>query len=222
MIIIKNDNKINIEFIPTKNKNTYLYVRKESVVVKLGRYANKTEIASYINKRFDYFLNKINKYNLFHDENSFILFGKKLAKKVIISNKDSYEIFPNNIIIFIKDINKLKKYENEIYKQELNNFLNLKKMEIINTISKLNLKLVPTILKPYKSRWGACYKNPAKISLNIYLAKLDYELIMLVIYHEYTHFLVQGHSQKFYEKLEKMMPNCIKLSNKLNKLNMLI
>ena len=67
---------------------------------------------------------------------------------------------------------------------------------------------VPKLTVRYcTSYWGKCFFSRDEIRLNAYLYQAPDEVIDYVIYHEYAHFLVQNHGEKFYRTVEKMCPD---------------
>lgn len=72
--------------------------------------------------------------------------------------------------------------------------------------------------KNVKTRWGSCsFDN--NINLNLNLVLLDDELIEYVILHELTHTIVKNHSEKFWDLLQKNLPNAIEIRKKLKKIS---
>ena len=57
-----------------------------------------------------------------------------------------------------------------------------------------------------KSRWGSCTAAKRKISLNTMLIEQKMICIERVIVHELAHFVVQDHSARFYEVMDRIMP----------------
>lgn len=57
------------------------------------------------------------------------------------------------------------------------------------------------------SCWGNCRPNKGIITLNKKLIEYDKYLIEYVICHELAHFLEANHSSKFYEQLQKLVPD---------------
>ncbi len=65
----------------------------------------------------------------------------------------------------------------------------------------------PTItVKAMKTRWGSCTPSKKKITLNCSLTEKTPLCAEYVVCHELAHFLQQNHSAKFYEVLDKVMP----------------
>ena len=73
-------------------------------------------------------------------------------------------------------------------------------------------------IKKYKSRWGACYPKINKVSFNLALVHLNYELIDYVIVHELCHFLQPNHSKQFYQEIKKRLPNYKQCEKKLKEI----
>lgn len=57
-----------------------------------------------------------------------------------------------------------------------------------------------------KSRWGSCTAGKSKIMLNIMLIEKPVICIEQVVVHELAHFVVQDHSERFYEVMDRIMP----------------
>lgn len=61
-------------------------------------------------------------------------------------------------------------------------------------------------VKRLKSRWGSC-NHRKEIVLNCFLMQLPWELIDYVILHELMHTKILAHGPKFWQELEKFVPN---------------
>lgn len=57
-----------------------------------------------------------------------------------------------------------------------------------------------------KSRWGSCTAGKGRIMLNIMLIEKPLVCIEQVVVHELAHFVVQDHSERFYEVMDRIMP----------------
>jgi len=62
-------------------------------------------------------------------------------------------------------------------------------------------------VKDYKSRWGVCYWQRGYIILNKRLFDKPTAAIEYVILHEYVHFLVPNHGEKFHKIMAELMPD---------------
>jgi len=62
-------------------------------------------------------------------------------------------------------------------------------------------------VKPYKSRWGVAYPKRGYIILNTQLFDKSEQAIEYVILHEYVHFIVPNHGERFHELMRELMPD---------------
>ena len=69
-------------------------------------------------------------------------------------------------------------------------------------------------IRRQKTRWGSC-SAANNISLNIKLVLLPAELRDFVIIHELAHTKVKNHGQKFWDKLEAIIPRSKTLNQQL-------
>lgn len=65
------------------------------------------------------------------------------------------------------------------------------------------------------SQWGNCRSGRGILTFNTHLRYAPYECIRYVVWHEWTHFLVSGHSREFYRELEAVCPDWKTLKNRL-------
>ena len=68
-----------------------------------------------------------------------------------------------------------------------------------------------------KTRWGSCTPD-GKIILNLKLIQVPKVYIDYVIMHELCHLKEHNHSQRFYDLLNRIMPDWIKKREQLNAL----
>jgi len=79
---------------------------------------------------------------------------------------------------------------------------------------KHNFTIKKIILRQQKTIWGSCSARN-NISLNANLVFLKDELIDYVILHELVHTKVKNHSKKFWDELEKVLPDSGVLNKEL-------
>ena len=68
------------------------------------------------------------------------------------------------------------------------------------------------------SRWGSCHPGKGILTFNTNLMYAPYECVEYVVLHEFTHFLVPNHSDKFYEELSKVCPEWKEYRKKLKEI----
>lgn len=116
--------------------------------------------------------------------------------KKIIQNKASW-IFRKQLEFKKRmDVNFIpKKYTKKFLLNQVNSYA----AKVGITPSKVNIKKMRT-------RWGSASKNNV-INLNEYLLKAPKGAIDYVILHEICHLKIRNHSHRFWELVQKFMPN---------------
>ncbi len=194
---IYNDKKYNIEIVRKNNKNTYLRVRDNKIIVSTNYFTTKKQIikliednTTFINKALDKSIKK-------KEDDHFKLFGKSYD---IIYGQFNTEI--NNDKIYTKDekaFNKyFTKYIKNIYSERLDYWYNI----FEENIPYPNLKI-----RKMTSRWGVCNIKNHNVTLNLELSKYDISALDYVIVHELSHFIHHNHSKDFWLLVGKYYPN---------------
>lgn len=62
-------------------------------------------------------------------------------------------------------------------------------------------------LRSMKTRWGSCRPATGRMSLNLLLLYVPERCTEYVIYHEFCHYLELNHSKRFWEQVEKYVPD---------------
>lgn len=75
-------------------------------------------------------------------------------------------------------------------------------------------------LRSMRRRWGSCRKS-GKIVLNTHLIKYPQTCIDVVLVHELCHLLEFNHSKRFYQLMDKALPQWRQLDAQLNDLSLL-
>lgn len=194
---IYNDKKYDIEIVRKNNKNTYLRVKNDKIIVSTNYFTTKKQIirliednTGFINKALDKSINK-------KEDDTFKLFGKSYD---IIYGLFDTEI--NNGKIYTKDektFNKyFTKYITNIYSERLDYWYNI----FEENIPYPNLKI-----RKMTSRWGVCNIKNHNVTLNLELSKYDISALDYVIVHELSHFIHHNHSKDFWLLVGKYYPN---------------
>lgn len=87
--------------------------------------------------------------------------------------------------------------------------------------NKFNFKYNNLSFKVAKTRWGSCSYNN-NINLNINLMMLSDKIIDYVLIHELCHTKVKNHSEKFWNLVEKCMPEYKEVRKKLKQVKTII
>ena len=212
-IFMINGQKIHCEIHYKNIKNCYLRVRDGKVVVSASRFFDEAQIEALIQKNQDVILKQ-----LFHsiertcyqDHGYVTVFGKKYElivkdmkiKRCVMHDHDIY-IYDHNIKPLLENF--LKKQLLDYIEKRVKYFLQ----------SDFDLPFPDIKIRKMKSRWGACFYQKNKVTFNFSLIYLVPELIDYVIVHELCHFIEPNHSRKFYNEIEKRLPNYRLLEKKL-------
>lgn len=185
-----------IEIVKKNNKNTYIRVKDNKIIVTTNYFVNNREIEKLINNNRAFIDKALNKSNKRKEDTSFKLFGHSYD---IIFGFFSTEIEENKIYTKDeKELNKyLSKYIYNIYNERLNYWYNL----FEENIPTPNLKI-----RKMKSRWGVCNLKNKNVTLNLELSKYDTTYLDYVIVHELSHFIHPNHSKEFWTLVSKYYP----------------
>lgn len=78
-----------------------------------------------------------------------------------------------------------------------------------------NIKRPEIYIRNMSTRWGSCNIGKHRIGLNVQLMKKDIKCIDQVVLHEVAHFVSPDHSERFYDVLDKLMPDWKDRKNEL-------
>lgn len=80
----------------------------------------------------------------------------------------------------------------------------LKRIEQLKNATKIAFKTVK--IADFKAKWGSC-DSKSNIKINWRIVMLPHATIDMVLLHELVHIIEFNHSKKFYDILQKYMPN---------------
>lgn len=191
------NHKYPIEVIRKNNKNTYLRLKNNTIVVTTNHFTSDRQIEELIKNNQSFIDKCLNKSIQKAKDTSFKLFGKEYD---IIYGFPSTSIEENKI--YAKDAKSLDKYLSkyitDIYKERLDYWYD-------NFEEKLpipNLKI-----RKMTSRWGVCNIKNKNVTLNSELSKYNIEALDYVIVHELSHFIHHNHSKEFWLLVSKYYPS---------------
>ena len=191
-----NDKDYDIEIIRKNNKNTYLRVKDDKIVITTNYLTTKVQIERLINNNKDFIDNALIKNEIKKEDVSFKLFGFSYD---VVYGFNTTEISDNKI--YTKDeksLNKyLTKYIRNIYQERIDYWYNL----FEENIPYPNLKI-----RSMTSRWGVCNIKNYNVTLNLELSKYKMDCLDYVIVHELSHFIHPNHSKDFWSLVGKYYP----------------
>lgn len=195
-----------VEVIRKNNKNIYIRVKDNKIIVTCNYLTTKSTINKLINDNIKSISKMINKSNLRKEkEDNFYLFGSKYD---VIYGFNELEINGNKI--YVKDKKMLDKYLDNKIKEVFSEHLKYYYDNYLEDIPKPNLKI-----RKMSTRWGVCNLRNKNVTLNYYLYKYDIECLDYVIVHELSHFIYPDHSKMFWNQVGKYCKNYKELRKKL-------
>ena len=129
--------------------------------------------------------------------------GKQYPLKIVKNSHYSLE-FTDNVFHLSEDV---RKYGSEVfesfYKQNAKSYIVPRAMEIAEQlgINYQNIKISSA-----KKRWGSC-SSAGNINFSLRLIMAPEGVIDYVIVHEFAHLWEMNHSPRFWQIVEKMMPD---------------
>lgn len=208
MVIEYNNNKYEVEIIKKNNKNIYIRIKDNKIIVTCNYFTTKREIEKLIKTNYNSITKMIDKVNIKKEkEDNFYLFGTKYD---IIYGFSDINISDNKI--YIKDNKTLNKYLDNKIKEVFTNRLDFWYNIFNENIPVPNLKI-----RKMTSRWGVCNLKNKNVTLNYYLYKYDLDCLDYVIVHELSHFIYPNHSKNFWNLVSNYIPNYKVKRNKLKK-----
>jgi predicted metal-dependent hydrolase len=137
-----------------------------------------------------------------------------------VSQKKAEEFLETNIEWVKKAIAKIKEIEKQTPKQSDLPKINRTSARIFLTsrlealAEQYNFSYNRVFIRNQKTRWGSC-SVVNNINLNINLMRLPTELLEYVLLHELVHTRVKNHSRKFWNELDRYVPNSKSIAKKL-------
>lgn len=193
---IFNNKEYQIEVIRKNNKNTYLRVKDNKIVVTTNYLTLNRTISKLITSNKEFIDRALTKSISKSEDTSFKLFGREYD--IIYGFKDT-EVDNNKI--YTKDEKSLNKYLSlyitNIYSERLDYWYNIFEEDIPVP----NLKI-----RKMTSRWGVCNIKNHNVTLNSELSKYDIKALDYVIVHELSHFIHHNHSKDFWVLVGKYYP----------------
>lgn len=195
------------------NKDMYIAVENGEVVVNAPWYFTSNKIQELVEAKKQWIISKMREYEKENISNiqCVKIFGKNYDVKVIYKNIKMPELnLEENSEIKIILPNKYKKIGNEqilkisiekMYEQIANNEIEgiMEKVRIMLGIAPEEYKI-----SKMKSILGKCIQG--KITINPELMRYKREIIEYIIVHEFCHLKYKTHGKRFYEIIQKYIP----------------
>lgn len=229
MNLIKSRNNV-ITYTVNKSEisNCYISVQNGEVLVSAPWYLTANQIQNMVEKKRQWILAKLKEYktptkiNTNNKKGQTVkVLGKDYSFKIIYKNIKGPNINLENDKINITLPNKYKKSDlNTILKVLMEKvYFTLAEKEIDFAMEKARVTLgfAPEEFELQKMNGvlGRCTADK-KIIINPDIVMFDRKVIEYVVLHEFCHLKYKNHSKKFYELLEKYLPDYVKYSKYIN------
>lgn len=182
------------------NKNTYIKVKEDLTIYVTTNYlATKRYVKNVLDNNNDFLRKAIARVKKrMEKDREFYYLGKKYD--IIYVPFDNIEVSDGKI--FCKNdlvLNKWIKNQMKVIFTE--------RLEYNYKLFKEDIPFPKLRVRTMKTRWGVCNKRVTEITLNSKLIKYSIKEIDYVIVHELSHFVHFDHSRKFWNTVEKYMPD---------------
>lgn len=147
---------------------------------------------------------------LFVDGEKTCVFGAIKTIKVIKDVKNQCEICGGEVVIRVKDVDNTAK-KKKLFDKFVNSLVETVVTDYCkNYYDKFadRLKGFPELkFKKMTSKWGSCMPTENRLTFNYALINAPITCVEYVVAHEFTHYIEPNHSERFYNKLEKLLPD---------------
>ncbi len=212
MVFCYNGYDYEVEVIRKNNKNTYIRVKNDKIVVTTHYFVSNGSISKMLNdsrisieKMLNRSCKKCKKNDIFY------LFG--LDYQIIFDDVKNVLIDKEHRSITVSSESQLDKYlrkeAENLYYQRLIYYYKLFEERIP----------VPSLkIRKMTSRWGVCNTKTYCITLNLELIHYSLDCLDYVVVHELSHLVVPNHSKDFWNVVSKYCSNYKLIRKKLRDL----
>ena len=135
------------------------------------------------------------------------LLGKSYTVVFKQGVKEGFELDKDCMIMTLKE----KKNAQQVFEKQaklmLDEICAQKRNKLDQIMDDYRLAHPDISVKKMKGKWGSCTPAKAKIVMNFYLIHTPIKCIEYVLIHEYMHMIAPNHSKRFYELVERVMPD---------------
>jgi len=205
---IEYNNKLyDINIIKKNNKNIYIRVKNNKIIITCNYFTSEKEIKRLIKDNFDSITKMIDRQEQKQEkQKKFYLFGKNY--NIVFNENIKFEI--DNNTIYVKDEKYFNKWLSNYIERTFSSHLKYWFDIYEESIPTPNLKI-----RKMKTRWGVCNIENHNVTLNSELYRYDIECLDYVIIHELSHFIEANHSPDFWLQVSKYCPNYKEIRKKL-------
>lgn len=196
----------------SNRKTMSIIVRDGKVFVKVPLHVSQSVIDSFVLSKSEWIEKKLQMYEApgfdIAVQDQVRVFGK--MHTIVLQEANLFEVVYDSSIEQLV-ISAPVKLSLESIDQKIENFFKAllsRYLEVrVNYYAELlDLKTPPMKVRRYKRLHGRCSSN-GELAFNTYLFHESYEFIDYVVLHECAHLIEFNHSKRFYDIIQKHMPN---------------
>ena len=139
----------------------------------------------------------------YEENEKFMFLGKNYSLHINDNDYPNFKFDGNQFIIAKSNIHIAKNHFENFYKTKAKTII---KARVIDIAAKLNIKFNNIRITSAISRWGSC-NSQGNVNFSWRLIMATPSAIDYVIVHEFCHLYEFNHSKKFWEIVEKVMPD---------------
>ena len=189
------------------NKNTYLRVKDNKILITTNYFVTKHQILKFLRDNEAFIIKNIKRMERHKElEEKFMLLGKEY--NVILMPNKKVEIINNNI--YTKD---MKTLNNWLKKEIKSVYLN--RLDMIYNKFEENIPYPSLRVRKMTTRWGVCNTKLKVVTLNTELIRYDITKLDYVIVHELSHLVYPNHSKDFWTLVSKYCSDYKKIRKEL-------
>ena len=207
MKYILNDIEYDVVIEKKNNKNTYLRVKDNKILITTNYFVTKHQILKFLRDNEAFIIKNIKRMERHKElEEKFMLLGKEY--NVILMPNKKVEIINNNI--YTKD---MKTLNNWLKKEIKSVYLN--RLDMIYNKFEENIPYPSLRVRKMSTRWGVCNTKLKVVTLNTELIRYDITKLDYVIVHEPSHLVYPNHSKDFWTLVSKYCSDYKKIRKEL-------
>ena len=207
MKYILNDIEYDVVIEKKNNKNTYLRVKDNKILITTNYFVTKHQILKFLRDNKAFIIKNIKRMERHKElEEKFMLLGKEY--NVILMPNKKVEIINNNI--YTKD---MKTLNNWLKKEIKSVYLN--RLDMIYNKFEENIPYPSLRVRKMSTRWGVCNTKLKVVTLNTELIRYDITKLDYVIVHELSHLVYPNHSKDFWTLVSKYCSDYKKIRKEL-------
>jgi len=171
----------------------------------------------WINKQREKFLNHSKVTTSLKNHSTVFVWGDSLELEIIERKGNSKIVLENgNLKMYVRpDYTKAKRQE--ILDKWYGKILKESALPVIEEWEKrIGVKVNKLFIRKMKTCWGSCNGARQTLRLNSELAKRKSECLEYVVVHEMIHIIEKSHNRKFYNLLNKYLPEWKIIRKKMN------